>query len=109
MAVSLDFASLQSVTRTLHGSFLIQAVMLLLLFLLLRYVAASWRAGLTSYEVQTCPPLNPHVHYRYGVSQMQGRRPYMEDRHTAIADLNGDPNQSFYGIFDGHGGEGAAK
>ncbi|CAI5724468.1 unnamed protein product [Peronospora destructor] len=109
MAVSLEFASLQSVTKTLYSSFLIQALMLLLLVLLLRYVAASWQTGLAPYEVQTCPPINPHMHYRYGVSQMQGRRPYMEDRHTAIADLNGDPNQSFYGIFDGHGGEGAAN
>ncbi|CAH0489210.1 unnamed protein product [Peronospora farinosa] len=109
MAVSLDLASLQSVAKTLHGSFVIQGLMLLLLVLLLRYVAASWRAGLAPYEVQTCPPINPHMHYRYGVSQMQGRRPYMEDRHTAIASLNGDPNQSFYGIFDGHGGEGAAN
>uniref|UniRef100_M4B5V9 PPM-type phosphatase domain-containing protein n=1 Tax=Hyaloperonospora arabidopsidis (strain Emoy2) TaxID=559515 RepID=M4B5V9_HYAAE len=69
----------------------------------------AWRAGLEPYEVETCPPINPHVHYRYGVSQMQGRRPYMEDRHTAVADLNGDPTQSFYGIFDGHGGDGAAN
>ncbi|CAI5728423.1 unnamed protein product [Peronospora effusa] len=108
MAVSLDLASLQSIAKTLHGSFIIQGLMLLLLVLFLRYVTASWRAGLAPYEVQTCPPINPHMHYRYGVSQMQGRRPYMEDRHTAIASLNGDPNQSFYGIFDGHGGEGAA-
>ncbi|GMF32329.1 unnamed protein product [Phytophthora fragariaefolia] len=56
-----------------------------------------------------CPPINPHVHYRYGISQMQGRRPYMEDRHSAMADLNGDSTQSFYAIFDGHGGDGAAK
>lgn len=33
----------------------------------------------------------------------------MEDRHTAVADLNGDASQSFYGVFDGHGGDGAAK
>lgn len=109
MATSLNLASLQSVAQTLRSSFLSQALVLLLFVLVLRYVAASWRAGLAPYEVQMCPPLNPHVHYRYGVSQMQGRRPYMEDRHTAMADLNGDPTQSFYGIFDGHGGDGAAK
>ncbi|EEY56002.1 protein phosphatase 2C, putative [Phytophthora infestans T30-4] len=109
MAASLDLASLQSMAHTLRSSFLSQALVLLLLVLVLRYVAASWRSGLAPYEVQTCPPINPHVHYRYGVSQMQGRRPYMEDRHTAMADLNGDPKQSFYGIFDGHGGDGAAN
>ncbi|CAH0479418.1 unnamed protein product [Peronospora belbahrii] len=109
MAASLDLASLQSMAKTLQGSFLSQVLVLLFLVLVLRYVAAFWRTGLSPYEVQTCPPINPHVHYRYGVSQMQGRRPYMEDRHTAISDLNGDPKQSFYGIFDGHGGEGAAN
>ncbi|POM78307.1 Protein phosphatase 2C [Phytophthora palmivora] len=109
MATSLDLASLQSMAQTLRGSFLSQALVLVLIVLLLRYVAASWRSGLAPYEVETCPPINPHVHYRYGVSQMQGRRPYMEDRHTVMADLNGDSKQSFYGIFDGHGGDGAAN
>ncbi|KAI9918872.1 hypothetical protein PsorP6_011739 [Peronosclerospora sorghi] len=109
MAASLDLTSLQSMVQTLRGSFLGQALLLLLLLLVLRHVAASWSAELAPYEVQTCPPINPHVHYRYGVSQMKGRRPYMEDRHTALADLNGDPKQSFYGIFDGHGGDGAAN
>jgi hypothetical protein len=41
------------------------------------------------YETQTCPPINPSAHYRYGVAQIQGRRPYMEDRHAVVADLNG--------------------
>ncbi|TDH66288.1 hypothetical protein CCR75_005855 [Bremia lactucae] len=109
MAASLDLASLHAMAQTLQSSFLSQVIVLLLFVLVLRYVAASWRNSFTPYEVQTCPPINPHVHYRYGVSQMQGRRPYMEDRFTAIADLNGDPTQSFYGIFDGHGGDGAAE
>ena len=109
MATSLDLAGLQFMAQSFRSSFLIQALMVLVLGVVLRYVIMAWRAGLEPYEVETCPPINPHVHYRYGVSQMQGRRPYMEDRHTAVADLNGDPTQSFYGIFDGHGGDGAAK
>uniref|UniRef100_M4B5W0 PPM-type phosphatase domain-containing protein n=1 Tax=Hyaloperonospora arabidopsidis (strain Emoy2) TaxID=559515 RepID=M4B5W0_HYAAE len=109
MATSLDLAGLQFMAQSFRSSFLIQALMVLVLGVVLRYVIMAWRAGLEPYEVETCPPINPHVHYRYGVSQMQGRRPYMEDRHTAVADLNGDPTQSFYGIFDGHGGDGAAN
>ena len=109
MAPSLDRASVQFMTQSFRSNFLVQALIGLVLVVVLRYVVLSWRAGLTPYEVETCPPINPHVHYRYGVSQMQGRRPYMEDRHTAVADLNGDPKQSFYGIFDGHGGDGAAE
>lgn len=108
MIASLDLGSLQSFAQALRSSVLSQVLVLLLLLIVLRYVAASWRTGLTPYEVQTCPPINPHMHYRYGVSQMQGRRTYMEDRFTALADLNGDSKQSFYGIFDGHGGDGAA-
>ncbi|ETV71395.1 hypothetical protein, variant 1 [Aphanomyces astaci] len=40
---------------------------------------------------------------------MQGKRPYMEDRHTVVGTLNGDPSSSFYGVFDGHGGDGASE
>uniref|UniRef100_A0AAV1UR60 PPM-type phosphatase domain-containing protein n=1 Tax=Peronospora matthiolae TaxID=2874970 RepID=A0AAV1UR60_9STRA len=109
MATSLDLAGLQFMAQSFRSSFLVQALIVLVLGVVLRYVIMAWRAGLEPYEVETCPPINPHVHYRYGVSQMQGRRPYMEDRHTAVADLNGDPTQSFYGIFDGHGGDGAAN
>ncbi|KAI8725323.1 hypothetical protein NCS52_00103100 [Fusarium sp. LHS14.1] len=45
----------------------------------------------------------------YGVSAMQGWRISMEDAHTAVLDL--DPNKthpsklSFFGVFDGHGGD----
>ncbi|OQS04866.1 phosphatase 2C [Thraustotheca clavata] len=49
------------------------------------------------------------VVYPYGVAEMQGKRPYMEDRFTAVGTLNGDPNASFYGVFDGHGGDGASE
>eukprot|EP00042_Codosiga_hollandica_P025599 m.115477 g.115477 ORF g.115477 m.115477 type:complete len:433 (+) comp51918_c0_seq2:175-1473(+) len=45
----------------------------------------------------------------------RGRRPAMEDRHAAIPDVNtlynltGFGNQSYFGVFDGHGGVDAAK
>ncbi|KAM7477212.1 hypothetical protein LguiB_024455 [Lonicera macranthoides] len=46
-----------------------------------------------------------------------GNRPYMEDTHICIADLAknfgsnlfGEEAISFYGVFDGHGGKGAAQ
>jgi len=33
----------------------------------------------------------------------------MEDRYSAVVDLQGDPKQAFFGIFDGHGGAKAAE
>ncbi|CAB4055899.1 PTC2_3 [Lepeophtheirus salmonis] len=35
---------------------------------------------------------------------MQGWRIYMEDSHTHILQLNEDPDASFFGVYDGHGG-----
>ncbi|RHY65008.1 hypothetical protein DYB38_006806, partial [Aphanomyces astaci] len=45
----------------------------------------------------------------HGRLRVQGKRPYMEDRHTVVGTLNGDPSSSFYGVFDGHGGDGASE
>ncbi|KAJ4977563.1 hypothetical protein NE237_008343 [Protea cynaroides] len=39
----------------------------------------------------------------------KGRREAMEDRYSAVFDLQGDPKQAFFGIFDGHGGAKAAE
>lgn len=109
MATVLNLDAIQSVAAMMRESYLSHVFVFLLVALLLKYVVASWSSSLSPFELQTCPPVNPNVHYKYGISQMQGRRPYMEDRHTAHADLNGDPTQSFYGVFDGHGGDGAAN
>ncbi|GBG29963.1 Protein phosphatase, putative [Hondaea fermentalgiana] len=45
----------------------------------------------------------------YGVVELKGRRPYMEDRHMVVPRLNGNPNLTLYGVFDGHGGDAAAE
>ncbi|KAL6896810.1 hypothetical protein ACP4OV_007382 [Aristida adscensionis] len=37
------------------------------------------------------------------------RRRHMEDRHVAAVGLGGDPNTALFGVFDGHGGKGAAE
>ncbi|XP_042513589.1 probable protein phosphatase 2C 25 isoform X1 [Macadamia integrifolia] len=39
----------------------------------------------------------------------KGRREAMEDRYSAVFDLQGDPKQAFFGVFDGHGGAKAAE
>ncbi|KAJ8755509.1 hypothetical protein K2173_019307 [Erythroxylum novogranatense] len=44
---------------------------------------------------------------RYGVSSMQGWRSTMEDAHAAYPDL--DASTSFFGVYDGHGGQAVAK
>jgi protein phosphatase 2C family protein 2/3 len=43
--------------------------------------------------------------YKVGSSCMQGWRINMEDAHTHILSLPGDQDASFFGVFDGHGGE----
>ncbi|KAI3896556.1 hypothetical protein MKW92_043225 [Papaver armeniacum] len=45
----------------------------------------------------------------YGVYCKKGRRAAMEDRYSAIVDLQGDAKQGFFGVFDGHGGAKAAE
>ncbi|OVA02732.1 Protein phosphatase 2C (PP2C)-like domain [Macleaya cordata] len=45
----------------------------------------------------------------YSVYCKKGRREAMEDRYSAVVDLQGDPKQAFFGVFDGHGGAKAAE
>lgn len=51
--------------------------------------------------------------YAYAVSEMQGWRVSMEDAHTTLLNLNDDipdaPVDSFFAVFDGHGGSAVAK
>jgi len=47
--------------------------------------------------------------YRVAVSCMQGWRVSMEDAHTALLALPGDPSTAFFGVFDGHGGSAVAQ
>ncbi|KAE8669366.1 putative protein phosphatase 2C 25 [Hibiscus syriacus] len=45
----------------------------------------------------------------YSVYCKRGRRGKMEDRYSAAVDLDGDPKQAFFGVYDGHGGSRAAE
>ncbi|XP_028804864.1 probable protein phosphatase 2C 25 [Neltuma alba] len=45
----------------------------------------------------------------FSVYCKRGRREYMEDRYSAAVNLQGQPKQAFFGIFDGHGGSKAAE
>ncbi|XP_030969548.1 probable protein phosphatase 2C 25 [Quercus lobata] len=45
----------------------------------------------------------------YSVYCKRGRREAMEDRYSALLNLQGDSKQAFFGIFDGHGGAKAAE
>ncbi|KAL3266953.1 hypothetical protein HHI36_011103 [Cryptolaemus montrouzieri] len=47
--------------------------------------------------------------YKVAASCMQGWRVSMEDSHTVILSLPDDPDASFFGVFDGHGGGKIAK
>lgn len=41
----------------------------------------------------------------FGFSEAQGLRPTMEDNHTMIENFGGKPGQSFFAIYDRHGGK----
>ncbi|KAK9695231.1 Protein phosphatase 2C 2, partial [Basidiobolus ranarum] len=45
----------------------------------------------------------------YGASSMQGWRITMEDAHSCLLSLKDYPETSFFGVYDGHGGQSAAK
>ncbi|KAG8388587.1 hypothetical protein BUALT_Bualt02G0141000 [Buddleja alternifolia] len=45
----------------------------------------------------------------FSVCCKRGRRDEMQDRYSAVLGLQGDSNQAFFGIFDGHGGAKAAE
>ncbi|EEF41194.1 probable protein phosphatase 2C 25 isoform X2 [Ricinus communis] len=45
----------------------------------------------------------------YSVYCKRGRREAMEDRFSAVLDLQAHPKQAFFGVFDGHGGSKAAE
>ncbi|KAL5710140.1 protein-serine/threonine phosphatase [Ranunculus cassubicifolius] len=45
----------------------------------------------------------------FSVYCKKGRRAAMEDRFSAVDNLQGDANQAFFGVFDGHGGAKAAE
>ncbi|XP_059627959.1 probable protein phosphatase 2C 25 [Cornus florida] len=45
----------------------------------------------------------------YSVYCKRGKRGPMEDRYSALVDIQGDSKQAFFGVFDGHGGAQAAE
>lgn len=58
-------------------------------------------------SVRGAPGAVDTVGISYGYSEMQGWRKQMEDAHCASFDPESD--LSFFGVFDGHGGPGAAR
>ncbi|GBG30290.1 Copper-transporting ATPase RAN1 [Hondaea fermentalgiana] len=46
---------------------------------------------------------------RWGLSSMQGWRVTMEDAHAHTLPIPGAPDMAFFGVFDGHGGDLAAR
>lgn len=45
------------------------------------------------------------IRAKVGASCMQGWRQSMEDSHTILLAIPSDEKASFFGVFDGHGGE----
>ncbi|GLJ08234.1 hypothetical protein SUGI_0084590 [Cryptomeria japonica] len=45
----------------------------------------------------------------YGVYCKKGKKEFMEDTHKVTTNINGDDQQAFFGVYDGHGGRKAAE
>ncbi|KAA0199539.1 hypothetical protein HAZT_HAZT011215 [Hyalella azteca] len=43
--------------------------------------------------------------FKVAASSMQGWRVTMEDAHTTLPVMPGDPKTAFFAVFDGHGGQ----
>lgn len=65
-------------------------------------------SGLTLFGAASSGSQPRLVSYRWGLSAMQGNRRTMEDTHTVKLDFKGNPNQAYFGVYDGHGGRLAA-
>lgn len=48
-------------------------------------------------------------HYYVTATNMQGWRVHMEDAHTCLLEIPGDPKAAYFSVFDGHGGTRVAK
>ncbi|CAL8079684.1 unnamed protein product [Calicophoron daubneyi] len=65
----------------------------------------NFSAPVTSKETN----LWENENYLVAASSMQGWRVHMEDAHTCLLQLPGDPKAAYFSIFDGHGGTRVAK
>eukprot|EP00240_Pyramimonas_obovata_P005245 CAMPEP_0118926682 /NCGR_PEP_ID=MMETSP1169-20130426/4312_1 /TAXON_ID=36882 /ORGANISM="Pyramimonas obovata, Strain CCMP722" /LENGTH=409 /DNA_ID=CAMNT_0006868279 /DNA_START=147 /DNA_END=1373 /DNA_ORIENTATION=- len=46
--------------------------------------------------------------YTYAVASKRGKHERLEDTYSVVTGINGDPGNAYFGLFDGHGGRGAA-
>jgi len=49
--------------------------------------------------------LYAELELKWGLSARQGKRYKMEDRHVHILNFGGKKDDSFFGVYDGHGGD----
>jgi len=45
----------------------------------------------------------------YAVESRRGKHEQLEDKHRIITNIGEDPSHAYFGLFDGHGGRGAAE
>jgi len=109
------FSPIQSLMNEKHPLAFILLLPLVILFvrMLLRWVAFLNRflfTGTTSLSPGLCMPRRVlGCAHPYGVVELKGRRPYMEDRHVVVPNLLNNGSLTLYGVFDGHGGAAAAQ
>jgi protein phosphatase 1L len=93
-------------------------VVLIPVFILMVRVVIKWLQWLRSLILSGGGGSSPglfmprHVQgtvHPYGVVELKGRRPYMEDRHAVVPELLNNSSVTVYAVFDGHGGDAAAQ
>uniref|UniRef100_A0ACD5UIZ0 Uncharacterized protein n=1 Tax=Avena sativa TaxID=4498 RepID=A0ACD5UIZ0_AVESA len=67
------------------------------------FILESFRKAMAARDAQTSSGENNRV--KYAVAWLKGSQVPMQDAHTAMLDLDGSNSRSFFGVFDGHGGD----
>uniref|UniRef100_A0ACD5UI80 Uncharacterized protein n=1 Tax=Avena sativa TaxID=4498 RepID=A0ACD5UI80_AVESA len=68
-----------------------------------RLLLAEQGKAMAARDAQTSSGENNRV--KYAVAWLKGSQVPMQDAHTAMLDLDGSNSRSFFGVFDGHGGD----
>ncbi|KDO19430.1 hypothetical protein SPRG_15420 [Saprolegnia parasitica CBS 223.65] len=111
MALLMTGGETRAMNGLFDGMYTSYVVLIVVLYVVVKFALHEIHPPRTEKEASTkrSREIDSTVVYPYGVAEMQGKRPYMEDRYVAVGTLNGDATASFYGVFDGHGGDGASE
>lgn len=108
-----SFSQLQILISQGHPLMLVVVLPFLILIVRVHIKLISWLYNMAIKNDRNPGLFMPkHVHgsvFPYGVVELKGRRPYMEDRHLVVTNILEKSDVSLYGVFDGHGGAAASQ